>query len=248
MKNRVAIAGSGKHRRLSSKTRREVEERDGGVCAICGLDTKKVLRIIRSALTHYADLEGNLWWEGGTDVLEAIGWIPDLQRKPFDIDHLQPVALGGKDEATNLQTLCQPCHWARSARLHREVTGLPEATHLSTNVRRQKRRLISRFRLLDEKRVRVKMQLPQSELVVRVLSVRLRGRPYRVVLQGHHALDAARRRRIEPIWRGPTLQFQEFLRNRDVKSVEYFFLFIFGHSGWYFVDTGLIVRRLLLTE
>ncbi len=206
------------------------------------------MRVIRSALTHYADLGGNLWWEGGTDVLEAIGWIPDLQRKPFDIDHLQPVALAGKDEATNLQTLCQPCHWARSARLHRETTGLPEATHRSTKIQRQKRRLISRFMLLDEKRVREKMQLPQSELVVRVLSVRLRGRPYRVVLEGHHALDAARRRRMEPIWRGPTPQFQKFLRNGDVKSVEYFFLFIFGHSGWCFIDTGLVVRRLLLTE
>lgn len=231
---------------ISSKTRRQVEERDRGICTICGFDTTRIVRIIRSALTHYADLGGELWWEGGTDILEAIGWIPDLNRKPYDIDHLQPFALGGKDGPANLQTLCQPCHWSRSARLHRRVTGLPEAKYQYWRSERKQPRLISRFRLLDEKTVRAKMQLPQSALVVRVLTVRLRGRPYRVVLEGYHALEAARRRRIEPIWRGPNPQFQEFLRNRDAKSVEYFMLYIFGHTGWFFVDTELLVRRLLL--
>lgn len=233
-------------RRLSKQVRREVEARDRGICASCGWDTTRVLRIIRSALAHYADLGGDTWWEGGTDILEALQWIPDLDRRPFDIDHIQPAALGGTDEPSNLWTLCQPCHRARTARLHRQVTRLPEAKHHVQRTRRNGARLISRFTLLDEKQVRAKMGLPESSLVVRVLTVRLRGRPYRVVLEGHHALDAARRRRIQPVWRGPDPRFREYLRNREPKDVEYFMLNIFGHSGWYYVDTGLPVRRLLL--
>ena len=102
--------------------------------------------------------------------------------------------------------------------------------------------------MFDEKTMKEKMQLPSIDLVVNVVQARLRGVSYRVVLRGNHALQAARRRGIEPNWMGPDPEFQEFLRGREPSSVEYFFLHIFGHSGWFFVDTGLPVRRLLVKD
>ncbi|MCH9045943.1 MAG: HNH endonuclease [SAR324 cluster bacterium] len=233
---------------LSAAARKAVQERDHGACRNCGLDTYRIVRIIRSALAHYRSMGGDLWWDGGTDILEAIGWIPDLDRTPFDTDHVRPVALGGEDVMENLQTLCQPCHRDRSAKLHRQVTGLPETDSPHIRTERKPPRLISRYRLLDEKTVDEKMRLPSSNLVVNVVQARLRGVSYRVILRGHHALAAARRRGIEPNWMGPNPEFQEYLRGREPSSVEYFFLHIFGHSGWFFVDTGLPVRRLLVRD
>ncbi len=235
-------------KRLSVATRKAVYERDLGVCRQCGLDTYKVVRIIRSALAHYRSMGGDLWWDGGTDILEAIGWIPDLDRTPFDTDHVRPVALGGEDVMENLQTLCQPCHRDRSAKLHRQVTGLPETASPHRRTERKPPRLISSYRLMDEKTMKEKMQLSSTDLVVNVVQARLRGVSYRVVLRGNHALQAARRRGIEPTWMGPDPEIQEFLRGREPSSVEYFFLHIFGHSGWFFVDTGLPVRRLLVKD
>lgn len=234
--------------RLSAAVRRAVHHRDHGVCRNCGLDTCRVVRIITSALAHYKSLDGDMWWDGGTDILESIGWIPDIDRTPFDIDHIQPVALGGEDVMENLQTLCQPCHHDRSAKLHRVATGLPELVSPRLRKERKPPRTISRSQLLDERVVQEKMQLSPSELVVNVVQARLRGISYRIVLRGHHALDAARRRGKEPNWVGPDTEFQEFLRGRKPSSVEYFFLHIFGNSGWFFVDTGMPVRRLRVKD
>lgn len=40
---------------------------------------------------------------------QACGW----QLRPgtrWEVDHVIPLALGGRDEACNLQVLCEPCH------------------------------------------------------------------------------------------------------------------------------------------
>jgi len=34
--------------------------------------------------------------------------------KPWDIDHILPLALGGTNEPNNLQILCRPCHSAKT--------------------------------------------------------------------------------------------------------------------------------------
>ena len=35
--------------------------------------------------------------------------------KATDVDHIKPKAKGGTDEETNLQSLCRPCHDAKTA-------------------------------------------------------------------------------------------------------------------------------------
>ena len=37
-------------------------------------------------------------------------------RKATDVDHKTPKALGGSDEADNLQSLCHPCHSRKTAK------------------------------------------------------------------------------------------------------------------------------------
>jgi hypothetical protein len=42
----------------------------------------------------------------------------DLVDREFDIDHLVPLAFGGKNEIANLQALCKPCHKNKTAYEH----------------------------------------------------------------------------------------------------------------------------------
>jgi len=92
--------------------RSAVEARDGGVCAQCGLDTARVVRIALHAAAHYADLHG----VGTTDwlvrdllrELSLTRWW--MQAHVWEADHIIPHALGGADELPNLRTLCVACH------------------------------------------------------------------------------------------------------------------------------------------
>jgi len=79
--------------------RRLVRRRDRGVCRVCGVDTL--------ALKH--EIRGR----GRTRKLRALGFLP--RRSLWELDHVVPLIDGGSHEPSNLQTLCVPCHRAKSA-------------------------------------------------------------------------------------------------------------------------------------
>jgi len=39
----------------------------------------------------------------------------DLVEREFDIDHIKPIANGGKNSVDNLQPLCKKCHKKKTA-------------------------------------------------------------------------------------------------------------------------------------
>ena len=95
-------------------TRRRAYRRDRGVCGGCGLDT-------------YA-LRRTLWAKWGppgkryrhrrqpprlAEALRERGFVPG--RSLWELDHVVPLVEGGGHEEANLQTLCVPCHKAKSA-------------------------------------------------------------------------------------------------------------------------------------
>ena len=79
--------------------RRIVRRRDRGVCRACGVDTLALKREIRG--------------RGRTRKLRELGFHP--RRSLWELDHVVPLIDGGGHETSNLQTLCVPCHRAKSA-------------------------------------------------------------------------------------------------------------------------------------
>lgn len=80
---------------------RAVFERDGGVCALCGLDAHA------------------LWmatpWEGRASLKKE--WRAGRRDQLWEADHIVPRSLGGTHDLDNLRTLCLRCHRAETARL-----------------------------------------------------------------------------------------------------------------------------------
>jgi 5-methylcytosine-specific restriction endonuclease McrA len=91
--------------------RQRVKERDHGICAGCGLDT--VTRHLRRSrpITPRPD---DARYAG--PYCRAV-WT---ERHAWELDHIVPLADGGTHELVNMQTLCRPCHRAKTAR---ESTG-----------------------------------------------------------------------------------------------------------------------------
>lgn len=91
-----------------------VGRRDRGVCASCGCDTLKLLRVFR----HAARIGGN----GLRSEWIALGfhghWGCAGDR--WQADHITPVVEGGGGcGLDNLRTLCTPCHKEETAALAR---------------------------------------------------------------------------------------------------------------------------------
>lgn len=111
-----------------------VAKRDVGICADCGCDTAKIERIYRHAqdsLRSHRDAYGlfcalRVTWQ-------RIGF--NSGRSFWEADHIREVVRGGTSELANLQTLCCPCHKAKTKRLAAE--------------RAQERRLAKRLPLID---------------------------------------------------------------------------------------------------
>ena len=98
--------------------RRRIRRRDRGVCRACGLDTNALRRELRG--------------KGRTKRLRELGFLP--RRSLWELDHVVPLIGGGSHEASNLQTLCVPCHRQKSAAETRErararATELPQEAH-----------------------------------------------------------------------------------------------------------------------
>jgi 5-methylcytosine-specific restriction endonuclease McrA len=86
------------------EARRRARKRDRGVCRACGLDTNRLRRSARG--------------RGRAAKLRALGFVP--RRSLWELDHVVPLIDGGGHELSNLQTLCVPCHRAKSAQETRE--------------------------------------------------------------------------------------------------------------------------------
>ncbi len=86
--------------------RAHVYMRDKGICALCGRDTT-ALRKELSALS----------WEERKKRCEELG-IPESRGfcdSLWDADHIKPVCEGGGQSGLdNIQTVCLPCHYAKS--------------------------------------------------------------------------------------------------------------------------------------
>lgn len=89
--------------------RSRVRDRDNGICALCGCDTAKLIRVLDRAMRlekriccydwiAYRDLRPLLFGtaRGGHDLWEA--------------DHIVPRERGGTNAIENLRTLCVGCH------------------------------------------------------------------------------------------------------------------------------------------
>jgi 5-methylcytosine-specific restriction endonuclease McrA len=85
--------------------RKQVFERDRGVCAICGLDTEE-LRKDKRKLDYNARRKFEKEWGG--------------RRNLWDADHIVPVIEGGGEcDLSNMRTLCLKCHLAVTEELRK---------------------------------------------------------------------------------------------------------------------------------
>lgn len=105
----------------------KVYNRDLGVCAACGLDTREFQKRTR----YVWKLQGG-WFYEPVDHLRvwarkkiehwcSQGWPINAlngSRRPWDCDHIHSVVEGGGEcGLDNLQTLCIPCHKKKTAEL-----------------------------------------------------------------------------------------------------------------------------------
>ena len=104
--------------------------------------------------------------------------------------------------------------------------------------------LISSQRYLDPVRVAEKARRFRA-FIVRVAEVELRGRRYRVLIDGHHNLAAARAAGVEPTWRAPAPKWLRIQRATPPADFERFLINNLTDSDWYFVETGEVVIELL---
>jgi hypothetical protein len=107
--------------------------------------------------------------------------------------------------------------------------------------------LISSQRYLNDALVRRKAA-EFKIFVVRTVEVELRGVHYRVLLDGHHNLAAARMAGVEPTWRGPSTKTQRVMRDLGTEGFAAALINNLTDSDWYYVDGGEVVSELLALE
>ncbi len=91
--------------------RERVFERDRGLCAQCGLDTKVEWRRIR-----------RLRWPARRLALAAWGLQGRSRASLWDADHIVPVVEGGGEcDLSNIRTLCLKCHRQVTAELRQRI-------------------------------------------------------------------------------------------------------------------------------
>ena len=95
--------------------REKVFERDRGVCAGCGADTRAALIDLKRARTTHR-----------LRLLEKWG-LKRLNRKTlWDADHIVPVIEGGGEcDLANIRTLCLICHRQETAKLRQRLKAVP---------------------------------------------------------------------------------------------------------------------------
>lgn len=93
--------------------REKVFERDKGVCAKCGVDTKTLRGEMRK-----------LDYAARRQFLKKWGLREGSRKSFWDADHLVPVAEGGGQcDLSNMRTLCLLCHKEETADLRKRMKG-----------------------------------------------------------------------------------------------------------------------------
>ena len=107
--------------------------------------------------------------------------------------------------------------------------------------------LISSQRYLDPATVARKARTFKV-FVVRIVTCELRGRVYRVLVDGHHNLAAARLAGVEPAWRGANRKLQRAMQEMGPAAFARMLINNLTDADWYDVETGMVVLELLGTE
>lgn len=84
--------------------------------------------------------------------------------------------------------------------------------------------------------------------VVRTVDVEMRGKLYRIILDGHHNLAAARLIGAKPTWKGPPPKIQRFMKGMTTERFAAFMINNLTDSDWYFHDTGQVAEELLAPQ
>lgn len=113
-------------RTSGSYLRAQVFKRDRGVCAECGCDTKRLEVVIWAAEISYQELcceRGPVYGWARADIWRAVfsplGFNQDTSL--WEADHVVEVVNKGETSLENIQTLCVPCHKAKTKRMHAEL-------------------------------------------------------------------------------------------------------------------------------
>jgi len=104
--------------------------------------------------------------------------------------------------------------------------------------------LISSQRFLDRATVERKAATFKV-FIVSTMEIDLRGRSYRVMLDGHHNLAAAHLAGMKPSWVGPSRKMHRIRRRMSPADFERFLINNLTDSDWYYVETGEVVQELL---
>lgn len=103
--------------------------------------------------------------------------------------------------------------------------------------------LISCQRYLDEATVQRKAD-QFSVFIVRIHECELRGKRYRMIIDGHHNYAAAKLRGVEPVFRVPGAKFLRHLGKMSPRQQEAFLINNLTDCPHYYVETGEIVTEL----
>lgn len=84
--------------------------------------------------------------------------------------------------------------------------------------------------------------------IVRTVDVELRGTTYRLLLDGHHNLAAAKIVGVEPTWKGPPPKFERIMKRMPADEFAALMINNLTDSDWYFHDTGQVAAELLAPQ
>ena len=116
--------------------RRKVFERDHGVCAICGLDTEALRKVLLTLWqTDPMAAHANAWIHGFGNAFQHVrlrwGRYP-RPRSLWEADHIVAVVEdGGECGLEGLRTLCTPCHHLETARLMKRLRSRKSGSRIS---------------------------------------------------------------------------------------------------------------------
>ena len=107
----------------SGPIRIAVLDRDKGVCAVCGLDCDAFEKRMRNRLRQLRDRRlGSERIKRLRDAVVKRGF-DGLIDSTWQADHIVARSEGGSSLMENIQTLCTPCHKAKSAEMKSRLAG-----------------------------------------------------------------------------------------------------------------------------
>lgn len=106
--------------------RSQVRQRDKGVCARCSFDTAKLKRVFEHAARAYYEVVHGIgttqtcwfpgeFWMAKSAILKRLNFNKGTSL--WEADHIVEVINGGDSNLENMQTLCVPCHKAKTKQL-----------------------------------------------------------------------------------------------------------------------------------